>query len=825
MFRGGPQGYKQYCSNRLQRVIANGERKELPCWVELQAAKSKAPIEVSVTLMDGRSVSLPLESASTSAEVCQAAANEVGLRDIYGFSLYISLYDKMWSLSSCEKHVFDAVSQCEQEMRRQNMEEKDAPWRLSIRKEVFTPWHDSSKDPVSTDLIYRQVIKGIKNGEYVSYQEDDYVQLAAMHYYIRFGSRCRRERVQGVVDECIPTHLIENRSMTTWIQFISSPLEQVKHKRSRHIFAYLSTGPPLPKSRFVVAVNWRGIVFMEGREKTLLEIPYLEVKKVSMLRYAFLLLFFVFMPLQSIFNYKRFLVCKRGDLLLIEKDDEASPEQDWITAHNQRTDRSGAVYKRTVLFLPTLDRPTNEMLVEFPLPLILNYSFFPPVDWLYGNVPWFQSLTLPPIMKYMGDYPIKQMRSPMELTDVIFGPAMQHRELQDEIYCQIMRQMTNNRSRLSMERGWQLLWMCTGLFPPSVDLMEHAQRFLESRRKDLLAIGCLQRLQDILLCTLSKEPRKLPPHLAEVDAIQQNSTKIFHKVHFPNEKSELFEVASTMTIKELCFSIAFHLKLNSAYGYGLYLKTQNKVGSDKENRYFFDCLRQTTQVPKKGKKAKEGIPANVTMKVIFKRKLWFNVSPEKDIIADVTFHFPQEVPKYLHGFHNCAKEDITTLGGLLFRAKVDSDRTQFVMIPRMLKDLIPADWLERLSPDEWKKHIISAYNKQSGLTVQEAKINFLKIISGWPTFGCAFFEAKVSYQDQVSDTLADNSLRKLIFHVIPLAELMIMHQFNRITEYYSKGNTFTMEISNLVKATYVVCETPQVSVRLVNVVLCVRLLE
>lgn len=58
----------------------------------------------------------------------------------------------------------------------------------------------------------------------------------------------------------------------------------------------------------------------------------------------------------------------------------------------------------------------------------------------------FLNLLLPPILRYMGDYP-HHARNPIELTDQIFGPATQHDALKDEIYCQIMRQMTGNSNR------------------------------------------------------------------------------------------------------------------------------------------------------------------------------------------------------------------------------------------------------------------------------------------------------------------------------------------------------------------------------------------
>lgn len=152
---------------------------------------------VSVTLMDGRTINLPVDSGSTSREICQILSNKIKLNDTFGFSLYVALYEKVcliwqkkcilasskfisvsvddrrcwpvlqvWALGSGREHVMDAISQCEQEVKRKGGQEQHAPWRLFFRKEVFTPWHDSKEDKISTELIYKQIIHGLKFGEY-----------------------------------------------------------------------------------------------------------------------------------------------------------------------------------------------------------------------------------------------------------------------------------------------------------------------------------------------------------------------------------------------------------------------------------------------------------------------------------------------------------------------------------------------------------------------------------------------------------------------------------------------------------------------------------
>lgn len=54
------------------------------------------------------------------------------------------------------------------------------------------------------------------------FHKDEYVQLAAKHYYIQFSLANNRSDAQKVVEECVPIHLIEDKSMSEWIQLVST---------------------------------------------------------------------------------------------------------------------------------------------------------------------------------------------------------------------------------------------------------------------------------------------------------------------------------------------------------------------------------------------------------------------------------------------------------------------------------------------------------------------------------------------------------------------------------------------------------------------------
>ncbi|XP_054113306.1 unconventional myosin-VIIb isoform X2 [Callithrix jacchus] len=888
----GPATYGPFCAERLRRTYANGVRVEPPTWLELQAVKSKKHIPIQVILATGESLTIPVDSASTSREVCVHIAHKQGLSDHLGFSLQVAVYDKFWSLGSGRDHVMDAIAQCEQLAQERGESHRQSPWRIYFRKEFFTPWHNSQEDPVSTELIYRQVIHGVWSGEYSFEKEEELVELLARHCYVQLGASAESKAVQELLPSCIPHKLYRTKppdrphiprskphhwpcESRWWTPpscsgRCSSP-GSLKSSRSRVMASgegqgagavwaprdpmhpshcrLSRPGSRLPKTKLILAVNWKGLCFLDQQEKTLLELSFPEVMGLATNREAqggqrlllstmheeyefvspssvaiaeLVALFLEGLKERSMFamalqdrkatDDATLLAFKKGDLLVLTKKQGLLASENWTLGQNDRTGKTGLVPTACLYTIPTVTKPSAQLLSLLAMspekrklatqegqpaelqtkeppkekPHTLEefaYEFFRAPEketgsramlplsrarghlWAYSSEPLRQPLLkqvhanidlwdvtcqiFVAILRYMGDYPSRQAWPTLELTDQIFMLALQHEALRDEVYCQILKQLTHNSNRHSEERGWQLLWLCTGLFPPSKGLLPHAQKFIDTRRGKLLAPDCSRHIQRVL----RTGPRKQPPHQVEVEAAEQNVSRICHKIFFPNDTSEMLEVGANTRVRDVCDSIATRLQLASWEGCSLFIKIADKVISQKEGDFFFDSLRQVSDWVKKNKPQKEGAPVTLPYQVYFMRKLWLNVAPGKDVNSDTILHYHQELPKYLRGFHKCSQEDAIHLAGLIYKAQFDNDRSQLASVPKILRELVPENLTRLMSSEEWKKSIPLAYDKHKDKTVQEAKVAFLKWICRWPTFGSAFFEVKQTSEPSYPDII------------------------------------------------------------------------
>jgi hypothetical protein len=51
-------------------------------------------------------------------------------------------------------------------------------------------------------------------------------------------------------------------------------------------------------------------------------------------------------------------------------------------------------------------------------------------------------------------------------------------QLRNEIYCQLLRQVTNNGDAILLQRAWELLAMVCSVFPPNHYLLKYVASFL-----------------------------------------------------------------------------------------------------------------------------------------------------------------------------------------------------------------------------------------------------------------------------------------------------------------------------------------------------------
>ncbi|XP_025032852.1 unconventional myosin-XV-like, partial [Python bivittatus] len=88
------------------------------------------------------------------------------------------------------------------------------------------------------------------------------------------------------------------------------------------------------------------------------------------------------------------------------------------------------------------------------------------------------------LMRLMGDQPGLKKQNEMDYFYEILQLCKEKENLHDEVYCQVIKQITENPNPDSCHRGWQLLSLLTGYFLPSSTLMPYVIKFLQQACSD-----------------------------------------------------------------------------------------------------------------------------------------------------------------------------------------------------------------------------------------------------------------------------------------------------------------------------------------------------
>ncbi|XP_055533492.1 unconventional myosin-XV [Wyeomyia smithii] len=358
------------------------------------------------------------------------------------------------------------------------------------------------------------------------------------------------------------------------------------------------------------------------------------------------------------------------------------------------------------------------------------------------------------ILRYCGD-----LSPDPELTEVkcVYTALMhchKHLALRDEVYCQLIKQTTANRSSCpeSSQRAWRLLSILAAYFGCSDALrpylIEHLTSAASDRRRPChgTAAVCLTNLRKTARCG----GRKNVPSVEEVTAVSAGRSARRQIYRLPGGAERIVNTrCSTVVgdvITELCSLLGIEIPAEQQE-FSLYCIVQGDAFTMPlaADEYILDV---TTELLKSGQ----------PFYLIFCRSVW-HFSLKRDpaptpLYVEVLFN--QVAPDYLEGLllelpNGGAPtpdfvRDMARIAAILHRA------ADLNHLPAMkeIKFLLPkpALSLRELRPAQWVALVQSAWPTIAGLSPIQVKAQFLNVLSTWPLFGSSFFAVKRVWSEE-----------------------------------------------------------------------------
>ncbi|XP_069666522.1 unconventional myosin-XV [Haliaeetus albicilla] len=391
-------------------------------------------------------------------------------------------------------------------------------------------------------------------------------------------------------------------------------------------------------------------------------------------------------------------------------------------ARHGTTDSCGTKAKNVLEMLTFTKTPIHESLIEF-------------VD---GGISKLAAEAFQAVMKFMGDHPLRG-QTELDAVCTILKLCAEHEVLRDEVYCQIIKQVTNNTSSKpdSCQKGWRLLYILAAYYKCSEVLRPFLLAFLQdaSRHPELPCQGIAKACEQNLRKTLQFGGRSLFPSSTELRAMVAGRSAKRQLFLLPGgiEKHLKIKTCSVAldVIEELCCEMGLqHPEAFDEYILFVVTDRGQSVRPLTRREYVLDVAAET-----------EHRDASYTFwcrRVVWSQPLKF------DNELYITVHYNQVLPDYLKGLFTVLPParpgeqhfpHVAKLAALQHRAK---DR-HHLPTAREVQDYVPPQLFRLLKAQSWLHMVTQHMQQAQALSAHQARAQFLGLLSAYPMFGSSFF--------------------------------------------------------------------------------------
>ncbi|KAH0620714.1 hypothetical protein JD844_021414 [Phrynosoma platyrhinos] len=314
--------------------------------------------------------------------------------------------------------------------------------------------------------------------------------------------------------------------------------------------------------------------------------------------------------------------------------------------------------------------------------------------------------------------------------------CLTHSELQNEIYCQLMKQTSRDGQNHSVIQCWQLLALCTPLFLPQHHFLWYLKHHLQQHADPKSEIGkyaiyCQRSMEH----TLKAGEREARPSRMEIVSIllrnpYHHSLPFSIPVHFMNGTYQVVGFDGSSTVDEFLQQLNQETGMRRSSLSGFYLFTDDPSGRDLEH-----CLQGPMKIcdiiSKWEQALKELNPGKYEggtriVKLTYKNRLYFRSQAKGETDRERLLLAFQVNGEIVSGRFPVNKELALEMAALMAQVEYgDMDRPVQSSPGGRLADRLATKWM-----------------MLQGCSLQECVRIYLTVARKWPLFGAKLFTAK-----------------------------------------------------------------------------------